>query len=144
MTGGSKGMDKIFLDTNIIIYANDKRDAKKQKKALEAVTRLMELGEGVISTQVMQEYACTAVKKLRQNHQVVLRQLKLLENFEVIRQSPEMIRRALEIMTTYGIGFWDACIIGNAEGANCSAIYSEDLNAGQYYSGIKVMNPFFD
>ncbi len=137
-------MDKIFLDTTIIVYANDRRDTKKQKKALEVVTGLMESGDGIISTQVLQEYAYTAVKKLRQNHQVVLRQLKLLENFEVIRQSPEMIRRALEIMTTYGIGFWDACIIGNAEGAHCSVIYSEDLNAGQYYSGIKVANPFFE
>ncbi|MBN2051211.1 MAG: PIN domain-containing protein [Spirochaetales bacterium] len=137
-------MEKIFIDTNVIVYANDKGNTEKQKKALEVVTRLMESGEGVISTQVMQEYAYTAVKKLRQNHQVILRQLKLLEHFEVIRQSPDMIRRALEIMTTYGIGFWDACIIGNAEGANCSVIYSEDLNAGQYYSGIKVANPFFE
>lgn len=135
-------MEKIFIDTNIVVYANDKRDPEKQKKALEVVTRLMESQQGAISTQVMQEYAYTAIKKLKQNHQVVLRQLKLLENFEVILQSPEMIRRALEIKTTYGIGFWDACIISNAEGARCSAIYSEDLNAGQYYSGIKVENPF--
>jgi len=135
-------MDKIFIDTNIIVYANDKRDPEKQKKAIKIITRLMKSQNGAISTQVMQEYAYTAVKILRQNHQVVMRQLKLLESFDVIRQSPEMIRRALEIMVTYGMGFWDSCIISNAEGANCSVVYSEDLNPGQYYSGIKVVNPF--
>lgn len=135
-------MAKIFIDTNIVVYANDKRDPEKQKIAVEVITRLMESQQGVISTQVMQEYAYTAVKKLNQNHQAILRQLKLLEHFELILQTPEMIRRALEIKVTYGISFREACIISNAEGAHCSAIYSEDLDAGQYYSGIKVVNPF--
>ncbi|MCK5672671.1 MAG: PIN domain-containing protein, partial [Spirochaetales bacterium] len=77
-----------------------------------------------------------------QKHEIIIRQIKLLESFEVVKQLPEMIRRALEIMYSYKIGFWDSCIISNAEYANCSVIYSEDLNAGQYYSGIRVENPF--
>ncbi len=134
-------MEKVFIDTNIIIYANDKRDKEKQTKALKVVTNLMKSNGGTISTQVLQEYAFVASKKLNQRHDVILRQLKLLESFEVIRQSPEMIRRAVEIMHSYQINFWDACIISNAEYANCSIIYSEDLHTGQYYSGIKVENP---
>ncbi len=134
-------MEKIFIYTNIIIYANDKRDKKKQTRALKVVTDLMKSNDGTISTQVLQEYAFVALKKLNQKHDVVLRQLKLLESFEVIRQSTEMIRRAVEIMHSYQINFWDACIISNAEYANCSIIYSEDLNTGHYYSGIKVENP---
>jgi predicted nucleic acid-binding protein len=134
-------VEKVFIDTNIIIYANDKRDKKKQTDALKVVTDLMKSNDGTISTQVLQEYAFAALKKLNQKHDVVLRQLKLLESFEVIRQSTEIIRRAVEIMHTYQINFWDACIISSAEHANCSTIYSEDLNTGQYYSGIKVENP---
>ena len=134
-------MEKVFIDTNIIIYANDKRDKKKQTDALKVVTDLMKSNGGTISTQVLQEYAFAALTKLNQKHDVVLRQLKLLESFEVIRQSTEMIRRAVEIMHSYQINFWDACIVSNAEYANCSTIYSEDLNTGQYYSGIKVENP---
>lgn len=135
-------VDKVFLDTNIVVYANDKRDKYKQDKALELITGLMKANRGTISTQVLQEYTFVALRKLDQKHEIILRQLKLLESFEVVRQSPEMIRRAVEIMDSYKIGFWDSCIISNAEYANCTVIYSEDLNAGQYYSGIRIKNPF--
>ena len=134
-------MTKIFIDTNIIIYANDRRDAAKQKLAQQVVSDLMRNGRGVISTQVLQEYANVAISKLGQSEEVVLRQLTLLETLETIRQSPQMIRRSVELKKTYQINFWDACIISNAEAAGCTVLYSEDLNAGQFYSGIKITNP---
>jgi len=55
-----------------------------------------------------------------------------------------MIKRAVEIRKTYGINFWDACIVSNAEYAEFDAIYSEDLNTGQFYSGIRIINPFVE
>lgn len=134
-------MEKAFIDTNIIIYANDGRDTQKQKKAIDLLKALMQRGTGTISTQVLQEYAFVAIKKLNQAHGVVIRQIKLLESLEVIPQTAEQICRAVEIMHSYQISFWDSCIISNAEQANCSIIYSEDLNAGQFYSGIKIVNP---
>ena len=104
----------------------------------------MRTGRGVISTQVLQEYAAVAVAKLKQPEEVVLRQLRLLETLEVILQTPRMIRRSVESKKAYGINFWDACIISNAEFAECDLLYSEDLNTGQFYSGIKVVNPLSD
>ncbi|MCK5674603.1 MAG: PIN domain-containing protein, partial [Spirochaetales bacterium] len=94
-------MEKVFLDTNIIVYANDTRDRAKQDRALELITNLMETNTGTISTQVLQEYAAVALRKLHQKHEIIIRQIKLLESFEVVRQSPDMIRRALEIMHSY-------------------------------------------
>jgi predicted nucleic acid-binding protein len=131
-----------FIDTNIIIYANDARSVDKQSQAIDLVSRLMRDDTGVISTQVLQEYAHVALNKLDQRQDVVIRQLFLLESFTVIGQSPELIRRAIEIRSAYCINFWDACIISAAEKADCDTIYSEDLNAGQFYSGIIVRNPF--
>lgn len=135
-------MNKIFIDTNIIVYANDARDSEKQAKAVEIVTENMKLGTGVISTQVLQEYAHVALNKLSQRQDVILRQLLLLEELEVIQQSPPLIRRSVEIKTTYQISFWDACIISAAEHAKCNIILSEDLNNGQFYSGMALENPF--
>ena len=135
-------MIKKFIDTNVILYANDGRAPEKQKIAIDLIVSLMNSQEGVLSTQVLQEYAYAAMAKLNQAPEIVLRQIKLLEALEVVRQSPDMIRRAIEIMQTYKISFWDSCIISNAEFAGCSLIYSEDLNAGQYYSGIQIVNPF--
>ena len=71
-------MNKVFLDTNLIVYANDTRDAQKQARAIELITTAMREGTGVISIQVMQEYAVVAGGKLRQDPDTILRQLLLL------------------------------------------------------------------
>jgi len=135
-------MNHCFIDTNIIVYANDARDKKKQAKAPAVITEQMKSGTGVISTQVLQEYAHVALNKLHQRQDVVLRQLVLLEELTIIQQSPALIRRAVELKSAYQISFWDACIIGAAEDANCRVILSEDMNTGQFYSGIVMENPF--
>ena len=80
-------MRKIFIDTNVLIYANDGRDKVKQEKAISIIQQIMSLGNGVVSTQVIQEYANAALTKLNQDSGAVLRQTKLLESFEVVRQS---------------------------------------------------------
>lgn len=135
-------MKKIFIDTNLIVYANDRQYPQKQGKAIELIKELMGAGLGVVSSQVLQEYANTALTKLNQNHTVILRQLTLLESFEVVLLKPVLVRRAIEIKSSYGISFWDSCIISAAESAGCDSIYSEDLSSGQYYSGMKLVNPF--
>jgi predicted nucleic acid-binding protein len=135
-------MKKIFIDTNLIVYANDRRDPQKQRKAIALVSELMNNGLGVISSQVLQEYSSVALTKLKQDHAIVLRQLVLLESFDVVLMKPALIRRAIEVRSSYNISFWDSCIISAAESVGCDSIFSEDLNAGQYYSGIKVVNPF--
>jgi predicted nucleic acid-binding protein len=134
-------LNKIFIDTNIVIYANDSRDSEKQKRAQSVVIELMRSRRGVISTQVLQEYASVAISKLGQPEEVVLRQLTLLETLETIHQTPQMIRRAVELKKAYQLNFWDACIISNAEAVGCSVLYSEDLSTGRFYSGLKVVNP---
>jgi len=135
-------MNQYFIDTNIIVYANDARDKEKQSKALQVIAEHMKSGTGVISTQVLQEYAHVALNKLHQRQDVILRQLVLLEELIVIQQSPGLIRRAVEIKATYRISFWDACIIAAAEHAKCNIILSEDMSTGQFYSGIAMQNPF--
>jgi len=135
-------MKKCFIDTNIIVYANDGRDSKKQLLAIDRIKELMISGLGVVSSQVLQEYANTALIRLDQRQDIVLRQLTLLESLEVVLLKPPLIRRAIEIRSAYTISFWDSCIISAAEFARCDMILSEDLNAGQYYSGIKMNNPF--
>ncbi len=110
--------------------------------AIDRIRELMINGHGVVSSQVLQEYANTALIKLNQRQDIVLRQLTLLESFEVVLLRPPLIRRAIEIRSAYTISFWDSCIISAAESARCDMILSEDLNEGQYYSGIKMNNPF--
>lgn len=134
-------MKTCFIDTNIIVYANDMNAGEKQGQAIDIIKRQMQMQTGVISTQVMQEYANVAINKLKQETSVVLRQLRLLEDLAVAPITPKTTRRAVEILATYQISFWDANIIAAAEAAECDVILSEDLNPGQFYAGIQVINP---
>jgi len=135
-------MSTDFLDTNIIVYANDQADGRKQAGAIELVAKGMRKGTAVISTQVMQEYAVNAAWKLKQALPVVMHQLRLLEFLQVVTISPDLVRRALEVSGLYGISYWDALIAAAAEHSGCGRILSEDLNPGQFYCGIECVNPF--
>ena len=131
-----------FLDTNLIVYANDRRDPDKQQRALDVIRREIRTGTGVVSIQVLQEYANTALNKLRQEPAVVLRQLTLLETLTVVCPESAMVQRTVELKTLYQLSFWDAAILAAAESAGCRQVFSEDLNAGQAFGSIRVINPF--
>jgi len=135
-------MKRCFIDSNIIVYANDVSAGVKQERAIDITIRLMQAQTGVVSTQVMQEYAKVALDKLHQEPEIVLRQLKLMETFIQSPITSKTTRRAVEIKTAYQISFWDANIISSAESADCDIILSEDLNDGQLYAGIQIVNPF--
>jgi predicted nucleic acid-binding protein len=135
-------MSKDFLDTNIILYANDATDKRKQDLAIEIVAGGIREGSAVISTQVLQEYAVNAVGKLKQELPVVMHQLRLLEFMFIVPASPDLGRRGLEISGLFDINFWDALIVAAAEHARCDRILSEDLNPGQFYCGMECVDPF--
>lgn len=133
---------RAFLDTNIIVYANDATDSQRQETALEIIGKHMTSGTGVISTQVMQEYAHTAIRKLGQPMPVVIHQLHLIESLVVVTVMPDMVRRALEIQSIYRLSYWDSLILAAAESAGCKQLLTEDLNPGQSYCGMDCINPF--
>jgi predicted nucleic acid-binding protein len=135
-------MRQYFIDSNIVIYANDLNGQEKQARAIDVIQKCMRMKNGVLSLQVLQEYANIALTKLIQDSAVVLRQLRLLDVFKIIAPSPALVRRGVEIRNSYRISFWDASIVAAAEIAECDYILSEDLNTGQYYAGVKVINPF--
>jgi predicted nucleic acid-binding protein len=131
-----------FIDTNLVVYANDAADPRKQELAIDLIQSHMRSGTGVISTQVMQEYAVNAFQKLGQSIPVVMHQLHLLESLQVVTVTPALVRRAVEIKSLYALNYWDSLIISAAESAGCVSILSEDLNSGQSYCGVRCVNPF--
>jgi predicted nucleic acid-binding protein len=135
-------MSKQFIDTNIIVYANDAADPAKQKRAIEVVASLMRSGEGVISTQVLMEYAAVAVSKLGQPVGAIDRQLFLLERLEIVQVTRELIQQGLDLSESFRLSFWDGVILAAAVAARCDVLLSEDLSAGRKYAGVAVRNPF--
>lgn len=133
---------KVFLDTNLFVYANDRRDPDKQRAAIELVGRAIRSSSGVISTQVLMEYAAVAVSKLRQERAAVVRQLLVMERLEVHSVDGGVVRSALELMAAYSLAFWDATMIAAAQASHCDLLLSEDMGHGMSYGAVTVRNPF--
>jgi predicted nucleic acid-binding protein len=132
---------KVFLDSNILVYAQDVGSPEKQKRSRELITRLAESGDGVISTQVMQEFFVSVTRKLAVPPLAAKAVLKTFTVFEIVTAGPELIDEAIDCAVLNAISFWDALILAAAASAGCGILYTEDLNHGQIIMGVKVQNP---
>jgi predicted nucleic acid-binding protein len=133
---------KIFIDTNILVYSLDNSNRKKKAKAREILTKLKLNDTPVISTQVLQEVYYTLTGKIKIDKAVAKNIIHDYRNMEVIVNTCDTIEEAIDISISSRLSFWDALIIASAEAANCSAVYSEDLNDSQIIRGVQVINPF--
>lgn len=135
--------DKYFVDTNILLYAHDRSTGAKHERARQLIERLWISGQGVLSTQVLQEL-CVNLRR-RVGHPLPVEEVRRFINdylsWQIIINTPESVLQALEIEVRYKISFWDALVLQAAESAGAAVLYSEDLAAGQKYGPIQVINP---
>ena len=131
-----------FIDSNVLIYAEASDEPAKQNAALALLSHLKLNAHGVISTQVLQEFANVALRKMKLDAHHVRAQLAAHEQFEVVQITPRLIRGALDLHQTRSLSFYDALIVHAASVAGCDTLYSEDLNAGEIVDGVMIVNPF--
>lgn len=135
---------EVFLDTNVLVYAAAGRGAEEEKRcrALE----LFETKDFGLSAQVLQEFYVTVTRKV----EVPMRPVRALEWIEQLAGFPcvtidqTIVKIAIETSERYRIAYWDSGIIAAAQVLNAKTLYSEDLNAGQLYGSVQVLNPFAD
>jgi predicted nucleic acid-binding protein len=133
---------KCFVDTNILFYAQDKSAGLKHERAAKIVADLWQSATGVLSTQVLQEF-CVAVRRVDRNRAIEdLRQwVERYSEWETIVNTSESIRDALNLESRYQVSFWDALIIRAAQVSRADILYTEDLNDGQVFGSVRVVNP---
>jgi predicted nucleic acid-binding protein len=135
--------EKYFVDTNILIYAHDRSTDIKHERARQLIERLWTSGEGVLSTQVLQELCVNLRRKVAKP--VPVDELRgLIRDYlswEIVVNTPEAVLRAFEIEVRYKTSFWDALILQAAEQSGAAVLYSEDLAAKQSYGAVRVVNP---
>lgn len=138
--------DKCFVDTNILVYAHDRSAGVKHQRAQLLLEQLWDSGQGVLSTQVLQELCINLRRKVRDPlpMEEVRRLIRDYATWEVIANTSESVLQALDIELRYKTSFWDALILQAAESAGASILYSEDLATGQHYGSIQVVNPLLD
>lgn len=137
-------MSKIFIDTNILVYCMDDFDPKRKERCRILLKTLTNDLQGVISTQVMQEFYVAATKKLGVDALFAKDILHSLERFETVIITPQIIKDAIDCCIINRISFWDSLIVLAAESARCEKIWTEDLNDGQVIRGVRIENPLKD
>jgi predicted nucleic acid-binding protein len=133
-----------FVDTNILVYAYDLTAGDKHTVARDVIERLWESDEGVLSTQVLQEFYVAVTGKIPQP-------LKPSRAREIIADlgtwtvsflEVQDILSASRMAERYRLNFWDALILAAAHKEEAIIVWTEDLNHGQDYDGVTVRNPF--
>ena len=135
--------DKCFVDTNILVYAHDRAAGIKHQRAQSLIEKLWSSGDGVLSTQVLQEL-CINVRRKSSRPLSVEETRRLIQDYSrwtVVINTAESVIEALDIESRYNISFWDALIVQAAASCGATVLYSEDLAHGQSYGSVRVVNP---
>jgi predicted nucleic acid-binding protein len=130
-----------FIDTNILVYADDAFEPRKQQLALDLVVDLRARQEGVLSTQVLQEYFVTATRKLGLEAHIARQRVTQFGRFELIQPTLDMLLAAMDLQQNHSLPFWDALIVQTASAARCRVLYSEAMQAGARIGDVLIVNP---
>jgi predicted nucleic acid-binding protein len=133
-----------FVDTNILLYAHDDSAGTKRDQARALVEQLWESRDGCLSVQVLQEFFVNVTRKITKPLSVETAKgiVADLSHWHMHVPAADDVLGAIGIHQRAGISFWDSMIVHSAAEMGCTVLYSEDLNAGQDYSGVRVRNPF--
>jgi predicted nucleic acid-binding protein len=132
--------DRIFLDTNILVYAHSDTEPVK-KKIVEAIIEKHE--HLVISTQVLNEFINVMHKKRGVPLKALVAAIReLSENFTVVQITVHTIEQALHIASQHNYSYFDSLMLSAALEHNCSTIYTEDMHHAHAIGSLTIKNPF--
>jgi predicted nucleic acid-binding protein len=133
---------EVFIDTNVLLYAisSSRAEAAKARRA----RRLLDTEDFGLSAQVLSEFFVNATRKIA----TPLSDLQALEFIEIIAQASVvpfdagLVTEAIAYKQRLELSYWDAAIVAAAHRLGARTLYTEDLNHGQLYGSVKVLNPF--
>jgi predicted nucleic acid-binding protein len=132
-----------FVDTNILIYSLDLEPAQPEKTAI--AEEILTHTDIALSVQVLQEFYVQATSARRSDalsHDVAVRLIEKWQRFRIQDNTTAVLQSALKLKERFQTSYWDAAILAAAKAARCQQLLSEDLNHGQDYDGVVVVNPF--
>ena len=132
--------DKVFLDSNILVYSYSVTELDKQLIA----RKLVECTHSFISTQVLQELCNIVTRKFKFNYEAAIAAVKeCCLNNNLHTNTENTVLQACRIADRYGFSFYDSMIVSAALESGCTLVYSEDLHDGQVIDEkLTVKNPF--
>lgn len=134
-----------FLDTNILVYFLDETDIRKHRIASELVHRSVEDETGCISYQVVQETINVMIRKLDATPERIQAFLDdILQPLWRVGASPDLYKLGVTLQARYGFSFYDSLVVAAALEADCTRVYTEDMQHGQRIGSMTIENPFRD
>ena len=134
--------DKVFLDTNVVLYAYSEDEIDKQNIASELLKRFD--GKALISKQVINEFTNILFKKFKLPSDTIESVLLELDTaFTIVDFDLRTQIKAIRLKQTYNFHYYDALIVATALENQCSILYSEDMQHNQVIDGsLTIINPF--
>ena len=134
----------VFVDTNVFVYLHDDSEPEKKTRADEWISLLVCGRSGRVSFQVLQELYATLTSKRRLNVDVAEARsiVRELAAWKPIAIDLAMLNRAWGLQDRFSLSWWDALIIAAAQTCECKVLLTEDLQDGQEFGAVKVVNPF--
>ena len=133
-----------FFDTNVLVYAFG-ADARKRARAQDLIETALRTRQGVISSQVVQEFLNVATRKFARpmtNDDAVRYFDQVLEPLCVVWPDADLYRRALALRARFQFSFYDSLVVAAALVAGCTTLYSEDFQPGQRIDTLSIADPF--
>ena len=139
--------DRVFIDTNVLVYAYDRSEPEKQQRALETLDRLASARAGVTGPQVMSEFFVTVTRKIASPLSVTEAYQRLanyLQIWTVTDLTGLIVLEAARGVRDHQFSFWDAQIWATARLNQIPVVFSEDFKVGSVIEGVRFVNPFDD
>ncbi len=136
--------DRIFLDTNVLVYAFDDSDPAKKNRSLEILEQVGKQLQAVVSTQVLQEFYVAVLRKLKQplSEDEAEGAVQHFAKLPVVLIDKAMILSAVRTSRIHQLSLWDALIVQSATESGCRRLLTEDLQHGQRFGSLQIENPF--
>ena len=135
---------KIFVDSNIPVYLFDQDAPEKQRKVRHLIELHGSSGEIILSTQVLQEFYVTVTRKLETplKPDAALEATRKLATLPTVLVDREIVLAAIALSQSDKLSFWDALIVESALKGGAERLFSEDLQHGRLFHGLRIENPF--
>lgn len=133
---------RVFLDSNILIYSEDRRYPEKQQTALSLIQSHRADRTGVLSLQVLQEYFRIATRKLGLDAAIARKKVEIFARLHLVEPVLSDVFAAIDLHRLHQISYWDALIVHCANKSGCQVVLTEDLSHGQTINGVRIVNPF--
>jgi predicted nucleic acid-binding protein len=131
-----------FVDTNVLVYADDADAGDKRDVARALLTRIFADRSAVVSVQVLQEYFSAATRRLGLPAEAARSRVLALGRLDVVALVTDDVLAAIDLHRLHSLSIWDALIVRAALISGCTILYSEDLQSGRRFEKLRVVNPF--